>query len=412
MSYHFNPVPFPKLELDKRRFRVKLCPCGKNNRDGKFVPYIGFENKGYCHACGETFLPERQKSEQWNNPKPVKPKPSTVVPVSFIPIEVFKGSLQAHEKNHFVNFLIGRFGLEAASELVSRYFIGTSKHWEGATVFWQVDINGKIRAGKIMVYDPTTGKRVKEPRNLINWVHKAIKLPQFALKQCLFAEHLLRDKTKIVAVFESEKTAIIASLYFPQFICVAVGSLSNLKAENLSALKGRKVVLFPDLNGFEQWGEKAKELSQFARVTVSDLLERKATEAERKKGLDLADYLLRFDYREFATAEPKRDLSKNDKSDIEQPEKPIVNPEPVYHFVKAVEPISWANDIEQLETYFAAVEKPAGHFKLNQYSTITNISHFIESHLSTVKANDGNKTFLPYLNRLQELKKELTQKCI
>ena len=42
-----------------------------------------------------------------------------------------------------------------------------------------------------MLYDPTTGKRVKEPFNHISWVHKVIKQPEFELKQCLFGEHLL-----------------------------------------------------------------------------------------------------------------------------------------------------------------------------------------------------------------------------
>ena len=49
MSEHkYILEPLPELKFDKKRFRVKLCPCGKDNKDGKFVPYVGFENKGYC----------------------------------------------------------------------------------------------------------------------------------------------------------------------------------------------------------------------------------------------------------------------------------------------------------------------------------------------------------------------------
>ena len=71
MSEHRYIVePLLKLELDKKRFRVKHCPCGKDNKDGKFVPYVGHENKGYCHSCGETFLPELPKVEQWQHPQP------------------------------------------------------------------------------------------------------------------------------------------------------------------------------------------------------------------------------------------------------------------------------------------------------------------------------------------------------
>jgi hypothetical protein len=72
-----------------------------------------------------------------------------------------------------------------------------------------------------------------------------------------------------------------------------------LSEEKCKVLAGRSVTLFPDLNGFEKWSLKAKQLSHIAKFTVSDLLERKATDQERESGLDLADYLLRFDPEEF-----------------------------------------------------------------------------------------------------------------
>jgi len=37
---------------------------------------------------------------------------------------------------------------------------------------------------------------------------------------------------------------------------------------------------------------KAKELSSICEITVSNLLERNATETEKQQGLDLADYLV------------------------------------------------------------------------------------------------------------------------
>ena len=164
-----------------------------------------------------------------------------------------------------------------------------------------------------MLYNPTTGKRVKKPFNHINWVHSALKLPEFELRQCLFGEHLLNDKTKPVAIVESEKTAVIASVYFPKFIWLASGGKDGLNAEKCSVLKGRSVTLFPDLNGFEKWSAKARELKHIAKFSISDLLERKATEAERKQGLDLADYLIRFDFRTFnqpETTEPPLPIQK------------------------------------------------------------------------------------------------------
>ncbi|SMD46395.1 hypothetical protein SAMN00777080_5084 [Aquiflexum balticum DSM 16537] len=291
-------------------------------RDKTFSVYIDTETGepihptvGRCNReskCGYHYTPkqyfeDKGVSIETSQPKKYKPKADTPPPkpVSFIPIEIFKASLKAHETNHFVQFLFSLFGFEVASQLVIRYFIATSKHWKGATVFWQIDIKGQVRTGKIMLYNPNTGRRVKEPFSHISWAHKALKQPEFELKQCLFGEHLLIDKTKPVAIVESEKTAIIASVYLPQFIWVAVGSITNLNAEKCSVLKGRIVALFPDLNGFNKWSSKAKELSTVANFIVSDLLERNATEEERNQGLDLADYLTRFKYHDFTLAKPE-----------------------------------------------------------------------------------------------------------
>ena len=405
------------------RYRCPTC----QQRDKTFSLYIDTETNEHIHPtvgrcnresnCGHHYTPKQYFQD--NNisfdtpqPKAYKPRPVTPQPkpVSFIPVEVFKASLKAHETNHFVQFLINLFGVEVASQLVSRYFIATSKHWNGATVFWQIDTQGKVRTGKIMLYSPTTGKRVKEPYNHINWVHKALKQPEFELKQCLFGEHLINQVlSKPVDIVESEKTAVIASVYLPQFIWVAVGSLTNLNSEKCSILKGLTVTLFPDLNGFEKWSRKAKELSHFANFQVSDLLERKATDAERKQGFDLADYLIKYDYKAFALPEPEA----TEPPPAVQPlveVKAVEQTEPVYYLSKPEQPMpeSWEQDITELEKYFAGITLPTQPVKLNGCSTIIKCSLFIESHFATVKANNGKRTFLPYLNRLQELKQVLT----
>jgi hypothetical protein len=407
-AYRYILEPYKGMNT---RYRCPNC----QQRDKTFSLYINTETGEHLHQtvgrcnresnCGYHYTPKQYFQD--NNisfdkpqPKAYKPRPFTPQPkpVSFIPVEVFKASLNltAFETNHFVKFLINLFGVEVTNQLISRYFIATSKHWDGATVFWQIDTLGKVRTGKIMLYNPSTGKRVKEPFNHIYWVHKALKQPEFELRQCLFGEHLLIDKTKPVAIVESEKTAIIASIYLPQFVWVAVGSLTNLNAEKCSILKGRTVTLFPDLNGFEKWTIKAKELSHLAIFIISDLLERKATEAEKQKGLDLADYLINFNYKDFAITETKTTEPPPavqplvEVKTIEQPEKP--------------KPQNWDNEIKELENYYSVINLPTQPVKLNDCSTILDCSYFIKNHLATVKANNGKKTFLPYLNRLQELK--------
>jgi hypothetical protein len=399
-----HPCPAPNCGKGKTFSLYRDTETGEH-----LNPLVGRCNRE--SSCGYHYTPKQYFQDNnisfdtlqlnVNKPRPVAIKQKQF---SFIPVDVFKASLnlKSFETNHFVKFLINQFGLNIANELVSRYFIATSKHWNGATVFWQIDTQGKIRTGKIMLYNPTTGKRVKEPFSYIGWVHSVIKEPEFELKQCLFGEHLLIDKTKPVAIVESEKTAIIASQYLPQFIWVAVGSLSNLNAEKCSILKGRIVTLFPDLNGFDKWSSKAKELSQLAIFTVSDLLERKTTEAEKKQGFDLADYLIQFNYKDFAVPEPEAVQPIVEVKAIEQTE-------PFYNLSKPKKPKpeNWQQSITELESYFEGAEIPTHSVNLNKCSIITNCSLFIESHFAAVKANNGNSTFLPYLNRLEQLKQVL-----
>ena len=319
-TYNNTLEPLPKPNLDKNRFRVKHCPCGKSNKDGKFVPYVGYDDKGYCHACGEKFLLElKRNDESWKFPtamQPVKKQPEKILPASFIPVTTFKESLKHHLENNFIKYLIIIFGSEITEQLISKYFIGTSKHWNGATVFWEIDINkpAKIRTGKIMLYNAITGKRIKDKDYNPNWVHSVLNLSEFTLQQCFFGEHLLQGNNMPVAIVESEKTAIIASVYLPKFIWLAAGNKTGLTDEKCKVLQGRKVVLYPDLSkpedkisAFELWTQKAKELSHITCFTVSDLLERKATEAEKSQGLDLADYLIKFPVSVFRS-EPEKGL--------------------------------------------------------------------------------------------------------
>jgi len=298
------------------------CPgCGKRK---KFTRYIDTETGDHLHEsvgrcnresnCGYQFTPKQYFEENGIKTEfvdkyahaeySVNP---TQKPISFIPMEIFKQSRACYGENHFITFLKRLFSDEMAIKLIEKYHIGTSKHWPGATIFWQIDKSGKLRTGKIMLYNSDTGKRVKEPYNHFTWAHALLKITDFNLKQCFFGEHLLKsDPEKTIAIVESEKTAVIASVYLPEFIWLATGGLSNLSPERSKVLKNRNVILFPDIKGFDKWNEKGKELTRLVPGTwfnISDLLERKATETERQQGLDLADYLIRFGYKEFQQQE-------------------------------------------------------------------------------------------------------------
>lgn len=400
-----------------------ICPSCKKK---EFARYVDTQTGNYIHSscgrcnresnCGYHYTPKQYFQDnnidtfQVNKSINSKPIPPQQKPPSFIPVEAFNSSLTGYENNNFIDFLSSVFENEVATQLVSKYFIGTSKHQfksidfpgylseKGATIFWQIDITGKVRTGKIMLYNANTGKRIKQPFSHITWVHSALKLASFELKQCFFGEHLLKDKNSPVAIVESEKTAVIASVYFPQLIWLAVGSINNLTVSKCQVLKGRKVVLFPDLNGFDKWSSKAKELSHLATFSVSELLERKATEQEREQGLDIADYLLRFNYKEFTEPKPAKTTTV---VDIPKEAKPV---EASTGFIKTSKQLeSWLPEIENLEHFIYTVKLPEAPVMLDNYRTVIDVSKYVKSHLDIVKAQNGNVRFEPYLERLREL---------
>lgn len=210
-------------------------------------------------------------------------------------------SLRNYEQNSFVQFLLNLFPFNPDDVIaaVNDYAIGTGRN--GEAIFWQIDGKARIRTGKLIEYDPATGKRRKNRSP--NWIHSTMKkagqLPDsFELQQCFFGEHLLtKYPGRAIAIVEAEKTAVIASIckgVFPDLVWIACGGLSNLKPESLLRIAtGRKLILFPDANGFDKWQAIASEARRAGiEVNLSNLLEEHATETQKREGLDLADYLI------------------------------------------------------------------------------------------------------------------------
>ena len=205
-----------------------------------------------------------------------------------------EATMRGYDRNNLFAFVAAIIGSDEARRLMEMYRVGTSKHWQGATVFWQISNDGEVRGGKIMLYDRLTGHRVQEPFPHINWVHSVLRLPDFKLTQCFFGEHLLpyiRDKP--VAIVESEKTAILATHYLPQYLWLATGGkCSCLTREAIQALRGREVMLVPDLNATDDWRKKLTLFDDSGiKATLFESLEQMATDEQREQGLDIADFL-------------------------------------------------------------------------------------------------------------------------
>ena len=243
-----------------------------------------------------------------NNKKAsTKPVQSVINPIRHEKKEISIISAEFMEKSksfqsNLIYFLCGlfdRYTLEfpTIERLMDYYYLGATK--EKGVIYWQIDISHRVRTGKIMKYDRETGHRIKDG-NGVNWVHSLMKkrglLPNdWELSQCLFGEHLIGlYPNKPIALVESEKTALIGAGYLPKFLWVATGGKMNFSERMLQPLKGRTVIAFPDADAYNDWKKKAAELAkQGINITISDVLERVATDEDRTNKIDVADLLVR-----------------------------------------------------------------------------------------------------------------------
>jgi hypothetical protein len=294
------------LESGSKKYQ---CPnCEKRT----FKRYIDLENDEYLNdkvgrcdrevKCGYHYTPKSYFNDNSIDIdyKPLKRLKKPIKPISIISPEIVNSSLKNND--NFTSYLSNLFDDNTANQLVEKYKIGSSNHWVGATVFWQIDKNQRVRTGKVMLYE--NGSRVKKPYNHINWVHSVLKLPDYNLKQCFFGEHLINEN-KPIAIVESEKTAIISSVFYPKFNWIATGGLSNLNYDNTKVLHDKKVVLYPDAGCYDKWKSKADEIG--LKCDVSKIIENE----NNSNGYDIADYLIECENEKDEVDELEEYFEKN-----------------------------------------------------------------------------------------------------
>ena len=213
----------------------------------------------------------------------------------------------------------GYLSEEQMLRAAQRYRLGRSR--DGGVIFWQIDTLGEIFDGKIMYYRADCHRdHSRHPQ----WVSNRLK--RYYLKDdeelmaaipsyhCLFGTHLLKTLSdsggehksslsredlggSTIAVVEAEKTAVIMSEVKPQYLWMAAGGLFELTADKLFPLRRHHVVLFPDtdpdLKAYTRWYHVAREARrQFGcDISVSPLLELRATRDQKQRKIDLVDYL-------------------------------------------------------------------------------------------------------------------------
>ena len=277
-----------RYQLDKTSKKFHCPQCGKK----RFVRYIEIETSNYAESiygrcdretsCGYLTYPNNESIIDYNFVAPPPPEPT------YMDNEVKEKTLKKYDINPLAIYLIkNRYDKDTVISTLLKYQVGTANMFNGSTIYWQTDHTGNTRTGKVMAYDIEKGKRVKGKFS-ITWAHKAIDLPNFNLKQCLFGLHLIESESKKIAIVESEKTAIIMSIEIPSETWMATGSLQGFKYEFLAPIKNYEIIAFPDKGGYDKWSDRAFELNSLGfDITVSDYLE----QPDFEDGWDLVDVI-------------------------------------------------------------------------------------------------------------------------
>jgi len=424
---------------------------GRCDRESKCNYHLNPYKDGYAKAIWDQDYDKRLNLPNWALPQKrtilqlAQPKPV------FFDFETFRQTLQPERyvKNTFIQNLFSSvpypFDVEDVTKVIELYRLGTvaNGYRAGAITFPYIDINNHVRAIQVKQFDKhnhTTStdflhtiianhhKRNNKP--LPEWLEAYTKQDKFIT--CLFGEHLLsKYPNNPVALVEAPKTAVYGTLYFglpetpDDFIWLAVYNKSSFTLDKLKALQGRFVYVFPDLSKdgstFKEWEAKAKEFERQLHGTkfiFFDLLERLAPERDKTEGYDIADYLIKQDWRLFRKhnikepqpehePEPKRatkviKVTSQANNFLPVSNKDIIKPQTKEQLYQ-----SWDDDIMELKSFFKDIKLPAEPIKLEDGVMITNCILFIESHFATVEAANGNITFLPYLDRLKKFKEVL-----
>lgn len=188
------------------------------------------------------------------------------------------------------------YGQELTQKVLSEYYVGATKPFMftfngyngAAAIFWQIDEQHHVHDGKIIAYQ-TNGHRIPNCKgSWIRFVCEKNKVGPLikSTDKVFFGLHLLPlypDKT--VYIVESEKSALVCALRYPEHLWIATGGCGYLTIPRLKPLMDRKLVLIPDSGQYEKWC-KVMQSSRHKHYEVQDMIE------QYEPNTDIADVIL------------------------------------------------------------------------------------------------------------------------
>ena len=276
------------FELYKKsdRYRyARSCPCGKSNKDGKFVPLLidgtPSSQYGYCHSCGKSFWPSEYKNCKTG--KSFKKVSQSNGTIKSVPKEKLVKTIRNTNQNNFIAWLKRSFREKDVKNAIYKFGIGTGKY--DNTLFWYIDIYGNIRTAKSVFYGSDGHRDKNKPIFSIYTKSKGY-------YSCIYGEHQLRNVDYNIPIIleESEKDAIIGYLSTQKYIWLATGGANNVGWSKLQVLKNRKIILNPHADesgrkGFEKLAKYFNKLN--CQVEILDF------GSNFQDGTDISDLLIK-----------------------------------------------------------------------------------------------------------------------
>lgn len=199
---------------------------------------------------------------------------------------------------------------------IAIYGVGTSvvEPTKGWTIWPYRDQFGRTRTAKLMKYK-ADGHRDKDGYNF-NWMHSMTRRWKVTnegveyenrrwqwdnkthrIEHCLFGLHLLhRFPNAEVCIVESEKTALICSAFYnmDEKLFMATGGKDQLIKKLWPLMdEHRKIVFYPDHDGYEDWKEMANTIEYDGSLSIDRNIITQWTEADGGKA-DIGDILIRM----------------------------------------------------------------------------------------------------------------------
>lgn len=264
------------------------------------------DNYAHCFSCGESvdavgYLMKVQKFKfseaiQWlgakygifvegsenYHPKPSQPYvPLPPLLIVYMPQDYPVQGMANNDKNTLLKWVRSlNWNSEQRARVEKRiknYAIGTyidSKWGTEYTMFWYISHIHNVCTAKLMRYN-ADGHRNKEKYST-DWYHSKQSVARggkfddekMAIDKIVyFGNHLLPacpDAT--VNIVESEKTALLCSIYFGEprkWVWIACGGKQNLTREKMQPLidQNRTIILYPDKDGAREWQNIAKAIN-------------------------------------------------------------------------------------------------------------------------------------------------------